>query len=612
LKLVAAFNHMHIFLDPNPNPQMSFEERQRIFALPRSTWADYRADLISQGGGVYSRSAKFIVMTPEIKAMLEITEDRLAPNDLIRAILKAPVDLMWNGGIGTYVKAAEESHDEVGDRTNDAVRINGAELRARVAVEGGNLGFTQLGRIEYTLLGGLMNTDFIDNSAGVDCSDHEVNIKILLNTIMETGDLTLKQRNQLLASMGDEVASLVLQNNYHQNEAVSFLSLLSSRNMGLYIRYLDVQEAAGKINRQLEFLPDRKALLERRANQQGLTRPEVSVLLSYSKIILKEQILHSDLLQDPSLEHFIKNAFPTVLCKKYSQFIFKHRLRDEILATQLSNHLVSHMGIVFVHRMKDETGADVASIMRAFLVASHIFNIAPLYADIEGLDYAVDMALQCQMSDEITRLVRRATRWLLRNWREPMHITTMIAHFEPQIKLLIKRLPRLLLGSDKEDVDMRRDQLIAAKVPEEMASRIAAVRSMYHALNIVQAATKQSTDVYHVAQIYFALVDRLDLHWFRDKINDHPVTHRWSVLAKAAFKSDLDWIQRELTMSVIGFTVAAKSTTTKVNAWLEQHAKSVARWGRVLEDLRSEDVSDFSIILLGIRELFDLAESARS
>ncbi|MCX7120506.1 MAG: NAD-glutamate dehydrogenase [Gammaproteobacteria bacterium] len=610
LKLLAAFNHMHIFLDPNPNPQKSFEERQRIFALPRSTWADYSAELISEGGGIYPRAAKFITITPEIKAMLEISDDRLAPNDLIRAILKAPVDLIWNGGIGTYVKAIEETHAAVGDRTNDAVRVNGADLRARVVVEGGNLGCTQLGRIEYAALGGLINTDFIDNSGGVDCSDHEVNIKILLNTIVEAGDLTLKQRNQILASMTEEVSSLVLQNNYHQNQAVSFLTAMSPKNMSLYVHYLDVQEQAGKINRELEYLPDAKTLLERRSNGLGLTRPEAAVLFSYSKIILKEDIRQSDLLTDPALTDFIKNAFPTVLCKKYSDYIFNHRLRNEILATQLSNHLVSHMGITFVHQMEDETGASVSAIVRAFTVAFTIFHTAEMVADIEALDYRVDMLLQFQMMDEVIRLVRRATRWLLRNWREQISIPKMIACFEPHIKGLYKRLPKLLVGTDKEGVDARRDQLIADQVPEEIATRIASVRSMVHALNIIEAANAQSEDVYHVAQVYFNLVDRLDLHWFRDKINDHPVTHRWSVLAKAAFRGDLDLIQRQLTASVIALDVPTKNVAQRVTIWLGRHEDLVARWRMILTDLRSESVADFAIISVGIRELFDLAQAS--
>ena len=611
LKLVCAFNHMHIFIDPTPNPKISFEERQRIFALPRSTWLDYRPELISAGGGIYSRTSKFIIITPEAKKLLDIADDRLSPNELIRAILKAPVDMIWNGGIGTYVKAIEETHANVGDRANDAVRVNGADLRARVIIEGGNLGFTQLGRIEYALLGGLINTDFIDNSGGVDCSDHEVNIKILLNTIIESGDLTEKQRNQLLASMTDEVASLVLQNNYHQNQAVSFLTSLSSKHMSLYIRYLDVQESLGKINRELEYLPDRKTLLERRTNDLGLTAPEIAVLFSYSKIILKDDILHSDLLEDDALKVYMKNAFPTVLCKKYGDSIFKHRLHNEILATQLSNHLLSHMGITFVYQMLDETGASVAAVVRAFSVAYEIFHVADMYADIEALDYRVDMSLQYQMIDEVIRLVRRATRWLLRNWREQILIPKMIAHFEPHIKGLYKRLPKLLLGSDKEDVDLRRDQLITAQVPEEIATRIASVRSMYHALNIIEVANAHAADVYQVAQTYFTLVDRLDLHWFRDKINDHPVTHRWSVLAKAAFKSDLDLIQRELTASVIGFDQGVKNMMHRVDIWLKDHDDLIARWRFMLTDLRSEEISDFSIVSVAMRELFDLVQAAK-
>lgn len=605
LKLVAAFNHMHIFLDPTPDAKTSFEERQRMFALPRSTWADYRADLISQGGGIHLRSAKFITLTPEVKALLDVVEDRLSPNELIRAILKAPVDMIWNGGIGTYVKAAEESNIDVGDRANDAVRVNGADLRSRVVVEGGNLGFTQLGRVEYALLGGLMNTDFIDNSGGVDCSDHEVNIKILLNAIAENGDLTEKQRNQLLASMTSEVSSLVLQNNYHQNQAVSFLTAMSPNNMNLYIQYIDTQEKLGKINRALEYLPDTKTLQERKANGLGLTSPEVAVLFSYSKIILKDDILHSDLLEDRSLKKYMNNAFPTVLCKKYPEAILTHRLHKELLATQLGNHLLSHMGITFVHQMADETGASVAAIVRAFIVAYDIFHVADMFAEIEALDYRLDMSLQFKMIDEVTRLVRRATRWLLRNCREKIDIAEMTAHFEPHVKVLYKRLPKLLLGSDKEAVDLRREQLIAANVPEEIATQIASVRSMYHALNIIEAASAHGADVQQVAQTYFALVDRMDLHWFRDKINDHPVTHRWSVLAKAAFKGDLDWIQRELTTSVISSDLTAKSTMHRVDSWLKHYDDLVSRWRSMLADLRSEEISDFSIVSVAIRELLD-------
>ena len=300
-----------------------------------------------------------------------------------------------------------------------------------------------------------------------------------------------------------------------------------------------------------------------------------------------------------------------ILYKKYSDYIFKHRLHNEILATQLSNHLISHMGITFVYQMADETGASVAAIVRAFIVAYDIFHVAEMYADIEALDYRVDMLLQYKMIDEVIRLVRRATRWLLRNSREQISIPTMNANFEPHIKGLYKRLPKLLLGSDKADMDARKEKLIAAQVPEEIATRIASVRSMYHALNIIEAANARSMDVYQVAQIYFTLVDRLDLHWFRDKINDHPVTHRWSVLAKAAFKGDLDWIQRELTASVIAADVPTKNMTQRVDAWLDQYCDLIARWRLILTDLHSEEISDFSIVSVAIRELFDLAQASK-
>lgn len=613
LKLVAAFNHQHIFLDPNPNPKKSFAERQRIFALPRSTWADYNTKLISDGGGVHSRAAKFIVLTPEVKKLLDVTDDRLSPNELINVILKAPVDLLWNGGIGTYVKAATETHEQVGDRANDAVRVNGSELRARVVVEGGNLGCTQLGRIEYALNGGLCNTDFIDNSGGVDCSDHEVNIKILLDSIVQAGNLTEKQRNQLLLSMTDEVGNLVLQNNYHQNEAVSFLAATSAQQMNLYLRYMEVQGKLGKINCELEYLPNTKMMLERRSNGLGLTRPEIAVLFSYSKIILKEDILHSDLLHDPTLADFMKNAFPLVLCKKYGDFIAKHRLRNEILATQLCNYLISHMGITFVYQMMDETGASVGSVVRAFVVACEIFHVAELYADIEALDYAVLVSDQYQMLDEVTRLVRRATRWLLRNTHEQISIPKMIQYFEPHINGLYKRLPKLLLGSEKEGVATRRDQLISAKVPEEIATRIASARSMYHALNIIEAANTHKADVYQVAFVYFTLVDRLELHWFRDRINDYPITDRWSILAKAAFRSDLDSIQQALTENVIGFDISTKkSITQRLNLWMSRFPDLMTRWQAILSDLRNEEQVNFPIVSVGVRELFELVRTAQA
>lgn len=608
LKLVAAFNHMHIFLDPNPNPEKSFEERKRMFALPRSTWADYDASLISAGGGVYPRAAKYIDLTPEVKALLELEVDRLAPNELIRAILKAPVDLLWNGGIGTYVKASTETHAEVGDRTNDVVRVNGNQLRTRVLVEGGNLGCTQLGRIEFASNGGLINTDFIDNSAGVDCSDHEVNIKILLGAMIADGSMTLPQRNQLLASMENEVGELVLENNYHQNETVSLLTALSSNEMGLYESFLDTQEQKGKINRELEYLPDAKVFQERRANNLGLTLPEISVLLSYSKIILKEAILNSEaLLNDEALSGYVQTAFPAILCKKFGDAVKNHRLRNEILATQLSNHVVASMGITFVYRMQNETSAELSDIFRAFIIASKILRIDELYAEIEALDYQVEVAIQFQMIDEVMRLVRRATRWLLLNWKAGFDIPTVVTHFALPLKAFYKRLPKLLSGSDQQGFEERLKPLLQANVPEEIAIRIASARSMYHALNVIYAANEADIDMAQAAQIYFKLIESLGLDCFRDRINEHPAATRWSVLAKVAFKADLDRIQRKLTNSVITSNISGgKTAQQRVEVWLKFHASDLKRWKELSTDLRSNSAFDLSIISVGMRELFEL------
>ncbi len=607
LKMVAAFDHLQIFVDPNPNSFASYEERMRMYNLPRSRWTDYKAELISPGGGIFARTLKSIVITPEMKAVFAIEQDVMTPNELIQAILRSPVDLIWNGGIGTFVKSSSETNLQVSDRSNDAIRVNGNELRARVVCEGGNLGFTQLARIEYELSGGRVNTDFIDNSAGVDCSDHEVNIKILLNNIVASGDLSLKQRDELLIRMTDEVSELVLQNNYHQNAAISYACRHSEKFLNLYIRFIERQESQGKLNRELEFIPSNKVLLERQANHQRMTRPELAILLSYSKIILEEKIRKSSLHKDTYLERFVKDAFPTPLRKRYPELLLKHPLSREIISTQLSNFLVTNMGITFTDQMYDETGAPTSAIVRAFVASYEIFHMVNFTAEIESLDFKVDPKVQFELTDGITRLVRRGARWFLRNERKSMNIQETIDHFTASVDLLFKRLPRLLLGADKTRMEKSRDELVAANVPMELATKVASARPMYHALNIIEAATRHQADVYQVAVIYFTLVDRLELFWFREQIDKNPVDDRWSVLAKAAFKSDLDWAQRELTIGVLNLDVEAKNKGARVNVWFEKHKGLIDRWNTVLTDLRSATNKDFAILSVAVRELLDLA-----
>jgi glutamate dehydrogenase len=608
LKLIAAFNHQHIFLDPDPNPEISFAERKRLFNLPRSTWSDYNRDLISTGGGVYSRAVKSITLSAAAKKALGIDKDIVVPTELIRAILKAPVDMIWNGGIGTYVKASNESHLDVGDRSNDAVRVNGNELRSKVVCEGGNLGWTQLGRIEYELSGGKINTDFVDNSGGVDCSDHEVNIKILLNQVVAAGNMTETQRNELLAAMTDEVANLVLQNNYQQNRAISWLSALSKRHLGLFISHIAAQEQAGKLNRELEFLPSSKELLQRKMDNQGLTKPEMAILLAYSKITLKEQIIDSDLPEDPYLSHCLKDLFPIPLRKDYSEVMNQHRLRREIIATQLSNRLVADMGVTFVFQMQDETGAPVPMIVRAYTAARTIFYMGEFYVDIESLDYKIDATIQYQINEEAVTLVRRASRWLLRYRRQGIDIPAVIKDFADAIIYLFRRLPKYVLGDDKDRLESRRDLLITANVPPDIALRVACAELMYHALNIIEVAHCEKIEINRVAQVYFILLDRLKLVWFRQQINAYVGGDSyWVFLAKSSYKAELDALERQLTANVLRCINAESTIIEQVDAWLERRQHLVERWRSILTDLRNTGVKEFAIISVAIRELGNLA-----
>lgn len=607
LKLVCAYNHLHIFVDPSPDPALSFAERKRLFNLPRSSWNDYEAQLISKGGGVFLRTAKAIVVTPEMKALFDIDKDVLTPNDLIKAALKSPVDLIWNGGIGTFVKASTETNNDVGDRGNDAIRINGNELRARVVCEGGNLGLTQLGRVEYALMGGKINTDFIDNSGGVDCSDHEVNIKILLNAVMNNGDMTLKQRNQLLIKMTDEVADLVLQNNYHQNLAISLASYQAPAYLSLYMRYIDALEEKKRINRTLEFLPDNKTLLERKAAGLGLTRPELAILLSYSKIILDTKIRKSGLTKDPYLSQYVQHAFPTPLRKRYGDLLLKHKLYNEIVSTQISNQLVAEMGITFVYQMQDETGSSTASIVKAYVSAREIFHTAELFAEIESLDYKVDIAVQYRMFQTITGLIRRSTRWILRSRRGRVNVVDTIDHFASSVEILFKQLPKLLIGIELANFEERRDALIAANVPKDIAIKVASAGPIYHALNIVDAVTSEKANIYDVTKIYFTLVDRLSLAWFKEQIDEYPADSRWLVLARSAYKADLDLILRELTIGLLNFDTKKKNLTERIDEWFDKHHTSIERWNRLLSDLRSTERKEFTVFAVAVRELADLA-----
>ena len=444
IRLIGAFDHRHVFLDPIPNAAASFAERERLFRLPGSSWADYDPALISPGGGVFPRTAKSIPLSPAVRAALGVEAESLTPSELIHALLRAPVDLLWNGGIGTYVKARDERHAEVGDRANDAVRVDAEELRCRVVGEGGNLGVTQRARIAFARGGGRIYMDAIDNSAGVDCSDHEVNIKILLDTIVADGDLTGEQRNAILAEMADEVAALVLRDNYEQTQAISSSTAQAASMVEVHERYVRSLEQAGTLNRELECLPTEEGFDERQAAGGGLTAPEFATLLSHTKIALAQELLASDLPEDPYLSSELERYFPTRLREEFGAQLQRHPLRREIIASRVANDLVNRAGTTFAFRLADETGAGADDIARAYAVAREAFGLRDLWAEIEALDGRVPAETQIAMLLKARILLERATRWLLRNRRRPIDIAATIARYAPGAAALADALPALL------------------------------------------------------------------------------------------------------------------------------------------------------------------------
>jgi glutamate dehydrogenase len=608
-KLVAAFNHIHIFIDPSPDPAISYKERKRLFELPRSSWTDYDTKLISKGGGVFNRSAKSIPVSPEMKKLLGIKSDRVPPNMLISHILKSQVDLLWFGGIGTYVKARTESHSDVGDKANDALRVDGSELRCKIVGEGGNLGMTQLGRIDFALRGGRLNTDFIDNSGGVDCSDHEVNMKILLNQAVDMGDLTDKQRNQMLEEMTDDVASLVLKNNYRQAQAISIASVGAANRLEEYRRLMNTLESEGKLNRSLEFLPEDETLTERKLDKKGLTRPELSVLISYVKGDLKQTLINSTLPDDPLLASEMYKVFPQDLTRKFSKELGEHQLRREIISTQIANDMVNHMGITFVERLKQSTGADAASVALAWIIARDVFRLDTWWDKIEYLDYFIPAKLQMELMNDLTRLIRRAVRWLLRNRRAELSIQSHMERFADNVWMITSDLPEYLGDQAREEWRQRHDELVAAGLPDELASVVSGTNYLYSSLGIIEAHEATGMPLKTVANLYYDLGDKLELNWFAKAIaNLVPASH-WQALARESLREDLDWQQRALTSGVLRFAGKPGDVSVCVEGWMQRHAALIQRWKTMLTELKGAREPEYAMFSVALRELLDLAQT---
>lgn len=607
IKLVGAFNHMHIFLDPNPDAEASFNERNRLFHLPRSTWDDYDHKMISKGGGVYLRNAKFIPLSSEMQEILGVSQSQMIPNELIRALLRSKVDLLWNGGIGTYVKSVAEHNSMVGDRTNDALRVNGNELRCRVVAEGGNLGFTQLGRVEYALKGGKLNTDAIDNSGGVDCSDHEVNIKILLNGIILSGDLTEKQRNQLLIEMTEEVAELVLENNRSQIEVISVAEFNAEKNVLMHCRLIDHLEQFGNLDRELEFLPSNEELLVRQQSGKGLTRPEIAVLLAYCKTLLKAELLASEVPEDEYIAQDLVTAFPHELQVRYRKEMFTHRLKREIIAMQISNSVINDMGLGFIHRLQDETGASIPDVIRGYIAAREIFRARKFREAVNALDFIVPADIQVKMLHELNRLVRRGTRWFLRHQMDQMSVREIVEHFTPRMDQVREGLKHAIQGTAEEYLHEFARELISENVPEEIALITAQMSAMFSALDIVDAATSHNLPVELVTVTYYAIGAKLELGWFREQIKQHPVSNHWDSLARAAIRDDLDRQQRNLTIAVMMMQPEVTDIETQIEAWMALHQVMIDRWKHMIADLKSISKREFTMYSVALRELMELA-----
>jgi glutamate dehydrogenase len=612
MRLVAAFNHQHIFLDPDPDPAVSLAERRRLFELPRSGWSDYDPAKISAGGGVWERTVKSIALSPEARRALGVDAEALTPVELVGAILRSPVDLLFNGGIGTYVKAEQETNAEVGDRANDAVRVNGAELRARVVGEGGNLGLTQLGRIEYALAGGRINTDSIDNSAGVDTSDHEVNIKILLDEVVASGDMTAKQRNALLEEMTDEVAALVLRDNYRQVEALSVSEVAAPKMLERHARVIRALEREGRLKRKLEFLPDDKALAERRNRGLGLTRPELAVLLAYVKNDLKADLLGSDVLEDPYFSEELVRYFPAPLRDRFSQQMQRHRLRREIIATHITNSMVNRVGTSFITVVTEETGAKPADIARAYTVAREVFELRELWADVERLDGQVPAHVQTAMLIDGRRLAERGAVWLLRNRRQPIDVASEVKRFGPGVAEVARSLPRLLIGGAADRYEQRVRRLGEQSVPSELARRVAWLSPILSALDVVEVATTADRGVEDVAAVYFELASRLNLDWLRRQILDLPTASHWDERARDALRDELYNQHRQLAAQVLADAGDGVEPAAMVAAWAEANPLSVGRYSATLAELEDASTVDLAMASVALRELRSLARTTQA
>ncbi len=600
MKLVAAFNHAHIFIDPNPDAAKSYKERKRLFENPQLTWADYDAKTISKGGGVFGRDKKKITLSAEARAAIGTEQSDFTPAELIQTILRAPVDLLWLGGIGTFVKSSHESNGEVGDRGNDALRINARDLRCKIVGEGANLGFTQLGRIEYALAGGRNNTDAIDNSGGVDCSDHEVNIKILLSRIEQDGRLTRKDRDKLLKQMSAEVCDLVLRDNYEQTMAISSMVAETDAMMDEYARHIRILERSVKLSRAIEFLPSEEEIAERAMSKRGLTRPELAVLLAYTKMGLYDGLLASNVPDDPALEADLIRYFPKALQDKYEKDIGKHALRREIIATSLVNYMVNRVGILFAHNIAEITGNEVAEVVRAYAAVRELFKLDDIWNDICALDYKTTPTVQVHMIQALNRFVERATIWFLRSRKSKQTLDQVLAIYQKPILQIQSNLRKILPGHDLKILDRKAKDYAAQNVPQALASQVVFIRMLGgigDVINIAESTKKPPSDV---AEIYFAIGERFGLDWMRRAASKISRSSAWQARAVSSLIDDLLGLQARLAKEVVREMGAGGKA---FGEFLQDRAQAIAPIDALLAEIRAANNLDTAMITVAIAKI---------
>jgi len=606
--LKAAFNHMHIFLDPNPDSAKTWIERERLFNLPRSSWEDYDQSLISKGGGLYSRFDKSIPITKEVKKAFGISADEMSPQELIRTLLTSQVDLVWNGGIGTYVKSVSESHEDVGDSANNSLRVNGKDLRCGVVGEGGNLGLTQLGRIEYANRGGKINTDFIDNSAGVDCSDHEVNIKILVQALMENGQYDSKTRIKLLESMTDNVGKLVLRNNYSQTQTLSMMEYHSKQRLGAKAHLISVLEKRGLLDREIEFLPSRQQLKQRQAEGKGLSRPELCVLLSYSKLALFEDLLASDVLEDNWFSTILCEYFPEKLQKTDVKFLSTHRLHREIVATILTSQIIDRMGATFMQRTYEDTGATVGAIAKAYVVSVELFGAEDIWKSIEELDLKIKPKNQIEGSLIVWNQIRQSVRWILNKFGHNFDISSVISQLKEDVGQYTSNIEKALPQKDVKALSKRQMLLLKHSYPESLAKKIARSEFSYAALDVVEIAASTNISVENASKLFFALGEKLNLLWLREMIEKLVVIGPWHAHARGVLRDELFEHHNSLSQTVIN-KYGVKDSNETLITWISENKETVKSVRFMLQQMRSEKNIDYATVMVAVRSINNLVSA---